>query len=117
MGKASVQWIFSLDTVRFGHVFKIQRVQWKNSLDTSLTLRAFGVGGEKKKKGEKSEVRTGAVLNSCVSETKQKRGEKYKEQEKIVRDIQWEREWHVKKKKKMEFFFAQVVFLSVVISI
>ena len=46
-------------------------------------------GREKKKKeGEKSEVRTGAVLNSCVSETKQKRGEKYKEQEKIVRDIQ-----------------------------
>ena len=35
-GKACVQWIFSLDTARFGHVSKIQRVQWKNSLDTSL---------------------------------------------------------------------------------
>ena len=45
MGKASVQWIFSLDTTRFGHVSKsghvskIQHVQWKNSLDTSLALR------------------------------------------------------------------------------
>ena len=41
-----------------------------------------------KKRSEVQSVRTGAVLNSCVSETKQKRGEKYKEQEKIVRDIQ-----------------------------
>ena len=43
-GTVSVQWIFSLDTARFGHVSKsrhvskIQRVQWKNSLDTSLAL-------------------------------------------------------------------------------
>ena len=41
LGKVSVQWIFLLDTIRFGHVSKIQRVQWKNSLDTSLVLKFF----------------------------------------------------------------------------
>ena len=32
-----------LDTVRFGHVSKIQRAQWKNLLDTSLVLKFFDV--------------------------------------------------------------------------
>ena len=37
-GKACVQWIFSLNTLDLGHVSKSGRVQWKNSLEKSLTL-------------------------------------------------------------------------------
>ena len=37
-GKACVQWIFSLNTLDLGHVSKSGRVQWKNSLERSLTL-------------------------------------------------------------------------------
>ena len=36
-----------------------------------------------------SQTEDSAVLENCVSESKQKRREKYREQEKIVRDTQW----------------------------
>ena len=48
-----------------------------------------------------SETEDSAVLENCVSESKQKRREKYREQEKIVRDTQWGREQWVKRKREL----------------
>ena len=60
-----------------------------------------------------SEIGDNALLKNYVSEGKQKRKEKYREEEKIVRDIQWGREQWVKRKREFFFFFTQVVSLSV----
>ena len=49
-------------------------------------IRPFGV--EEWREVPVSQTEDNAVLENCMSESKQKRREKYREQEKIVRDTQ-----------------------------
>ena len=53
-----------------------------------------------------SETEDSTVLKNCVSESKQKRREKYRKQKKIVRDTPWEREQWVKRKKKFNIVIS-----------
>ena len=64
-----------------------------------------------------SEIEDSVVLENCVSESKQKRREKYKEQLKENCERYTVRKRVVSEKKKRGCFFAQIVSLSVVISI
>ena len=57
-------------------------------------------------------VRTGAVLKNCLSESKQKEKRKIESERKYI-----VRKRAMNEKKMIVFFFAQVVSLSVVISI
>ena len=115
------KFLFLLDCV----VYASWGTPWKKFLEPSLgkkwrnKRRLFGHLVHKRKNGKRRVKRSSSEWDwgQCSLEelheweqAKEKR--KYREQKKIVRDIQWGKKQWVKR--KVEFFFAQVVSLSVV---
>ena len=86
----------------------------KEGKDEELNREAIRPFGQRwRKRSEVPKVwRLGAVLRSCVSESKQESKRKI---ERVRENTQWGREQWVKRKRV--FFFSQVLSLSVVISI
>ena len=115
------KFLFLLDCV----VYASWGTPWKKFLEPSLgkkwrnKRRLFGHLVHKRKNGKRRVKRSSSEWDwgQCSLEelheweqAKEKR--KYREQKKIVRDIQWGKKQWVKR--KLDFFFAQVVSLSVV---